>query len=120
MLVLLVVIVIMNTKTHSLMTSSDLGITSLVVCFYLLVDILFLNKEATGTRKFMIPFAWIYGLIYRSGLAIEFLRNGDFRFIYKKTMFSVYQLANEWPSNVYRQWNLVLHFISGWIIWNII
>lgn len=97
---------------------SSLWVIFLIVIFYLIADIIFLNKEVTGSRKFLIPFAWIYKFIYRSGLIIEFLLNGDFRFLYRKTIFSVYQLVDEWPSNVIRQWNMIFCFMIGWILWN--
>lgn len=86
---------------------------------FLLADIAVLNQRAKGWQRLLIPFSWIYMLIYRTGLILEFMKHFDLRFIYRKTLFSFYQLVDEWPVNVRRQWTMMVCFLGGWALWMI-
>lgn len=82
---------------------------------FLIVRIVFLDGRGLGWKRIILPIAWGYTLAYHLGVAFEFIRHGNFRFMYQRMVFSNYQLANEWRENVSRQWIMILCFILAWL-----
>jgi GT2 family glycosyltransferase len=99
---------------------SKLWVVVLALSFFLIIEITVLSQKADKWKRLIIPFSWVYVLIYRTGFILEFLKHFNLRFIYQKTLFSFYQLVDEWPANVKRQWTMMICFIGGWSLWMMI
>jgi hypothetical protein len=117
MLILFVMFLLYFSKPGISNGITDLWVLVPPIVLFLGAEVAFLNRRAVGWRRLLAPFSWAYILLYRSGLVIEFLSNRDLRFLFRKTVFSTYQLVDEWPTNVARQWTMMICYMLGWTLW---
>ena len=117
MLVLFVMFILYFANSGASRWITNLWVLALPTILFLAAEMAFFNKRGFGWRRLLIPFSWGYVFIYRSGLILEFLLNRDFRFLFRKTIYSTYQLVDEWPINVAKQWTMMICWMMGWFLW---
>jgi glycosyltransferase involved in cell wall biosynthesis len=116
-LVLVVMLIVYFAKSGFSSAIASFWVLAVPISLFLIAEIAFFNKRGVGWRRLLIPFSWVYVCIYRTGLILEFLLNRDIRFLFCKTIYSTYQLTDEWPLNVAKQWTMMICWMTGWFLW---
>lgn len=120
LLILFTVLVLYYIKVGIHDGMKESWVIALFLGVFSVINFILFQSGKVGWKRLIAQFSTFYKLIYKIGLMIEFLMHGSLKFLYSRTVFSYYQLVDEWPSNVSTQWAMILSFILGWAVWVII